>query len=141
MANYAAVTLVGHLGQSPETKTANSGTEVTRFSIATSKKDGQGNETTTWWNCTCFGKRGGIIAQYFNKGDPILIQGEPSLRKYTAKDGSQASSLDVIVNDFSFIKGRKDADSDYAPAQRQTAQPKTGSPADPQANWEDDVPF
>lgn len=144
--NFASITLGGHLGRDPETKYSQSGTAVTSFSLATSRKDGNGNETTTWWRCTCFGKRGEVVAQYFKKGDPILVQGEPSLRDYTAKDGAVKTSGEVIVNDFAFVKGKKDADSDYRPAPQPSyttasaAQPTGQQPA---SAWDEaeDIPF
>jgi len=144
MANYAAITLVGHLGRDPETKYAHSGTGIVTFSIATSRKDGQGNEVTTWWRCTCFGKRGEVIAQYFKKGDPILVQGEPSVREYTKKDGTHGYSPEVVVNDFAFVKSKKDGD-DYNSHAPQPASPAANArPASqPESAWDDgeDIPF
>ena len=144
MANYAAITLVGHLGRDPETKYAHSGTGIVTFSIATSRKDGQGNEVTTWWRCTCFGKRGEVIAQYFKKGDLILVQGEPSVRDYTKKDGSPGYSPEVVVNDFAFVKIKKDGD-DYNSHAPQPASPAANArPASqPESAWDDgdDIPF
>ena len=142
MPNFASVTLIGHLGRDPETRYTPSNTSVTSFSLATSRKDGQGQETTTWWRCTCFGKRGDVIAQYFRKGDPILVQGEPSLREYSGKDGQARTSLEVIVNDFSFIKGRKDADhgdsyNDAAPKPG-NGNGKSPGASQPDSAWPDD---
>jgi single-strand DNA-binding protein len=138
MAGFASATLMGHLGRDPETKISQAGTAITSFSIATSRKDGQGNEHTTWWRCTVFGKRGEVIAQYFRKGDPILVQGEPSLREYVANDGTTKTSAEVIVNDFAFVKGKKDADNDYRPAPQP---PSDASPTEPATAWDDDIPF
>jgi single-strand DNA-binding protein len=139
MASFASATLMGHLGRDPETKHSQSGTTITTFSIATSRKDGQGAEHTTWWRCTVFGKRGETVAAYFRKGDPILVQGEPSLREYVANDGTPKTSAEVIVNDFAFVKGKKD-DSDYRPApQPPSAASPTGQ--QPDSAWEDDIPF
>ncbi len=146
MASFASITLMGHLGRDPETKFSQAGTAITTFSIATSRKDGQGNETTTWWRCTVFGKRGEVVAQYFRKGDPILVQGEPSLREYTANDGTAKTSAEVIVNDFAFVKSKKDADSEYRPAPQPgytppSAASPTGQPQQQEAAWDDDIPF
>ncbi len=145
--NFASITVGGHLGRDPETKYSQSGTAITSFSVATSSKDGHGNETTTWWRCTSFGKRGEVVAQYFRKGDPILVQGEPSLREYTAKDGTPKTSAEIVVNDFAFVKGRKDADSDYQPAPAQSpgytaAGQATPAGQQPASAWDDDtIPF
>ena len=150
MPNFANVTLVGHLGRDPETKFTPSGTGIVSFSLATSRKDGQGHETTTWWRCTCFGKRGEVIAQYVKRGDPILVQGEPSLREFSKKDGSPGHSLEVVVNDFAFIKGKRDADGDgyhddaAKPGQTGAGPAAGAQPAgQPDSAWDDeqDIPF
>lgn len=145
MASFASATLMGHLGRDPETKYTPSGTSVTSFSIATSRKDGQGNETTTWWRCTAFGKRGEVVATYFKKGDPILVQGEPSVREYTKKDGSPGYSPEVVVNDFAFVKSKKDGDdyNSHAPQPGTTSSARPAPASQPESAWDDgeDIPF
>ena len=150
MPNYASVTLVGHLGKDPETKSLNSGDTVTSFSIATSRKRGD-NETTTWWNCSLFGKRGEALARYLRKGDPVLVHGEPYQRKYQTSDGRDGVSLDVVCSDFAFI-GAQDAQnartgdssdrgtSSHARTER-TAQTGDRRVQDVPSAFDDDIPF
>ena len=140
MSNFASVTIVGHLGRDVELKSLSDGTTVANFSIATSRKRG-GNEVTTWWRAALFGKRADVLAQYAKKGDPLLIQGEPFMRTYTDKDGSERQSLEVAVTDFAFLKGRNDDSGGGYAAPHQASKPK----ADPQApagnDFDDDIPF
>ena len=98
MPNFATVTLIGHLGRDPESKYTPDGTAVVNFSVATTRKR-RDAEVTTWWRCALFGRRAETFAQYLHKGDPVLIQGEPYQRSYTAKDGSAGVSLEVDVKD------------------------------------------
>lgn len=107
MANFATVTLVGHLGKDPETRHTQGGDAVVSFAVATSVK-ARDREETTWWNCTAWGKRGETIAKHFRKGDPILIQGEPKLRKWRTDDGREGQSLEVTVQAFAFVGGKRD---------------------------------
>lgn len=111
MPNHASVTLAGHLGKDPQTRHTPAGESVTSFSLATTINKKRDTERTTWWNCSAWGKRGEVIAQYLRKGDPILVTGEPSLRKYQTQDGRDGVSLEVNVQGFSFL-GSKDKDSD-----------------------------
>ena len=115
MANFASVTLVGHLGRDVETKFIPDGTAVAKFSIATSRKRKDG-EVATWWNCALFGKRGEALAQYLHKGDAVLIQGEPYLRSYTANDGTRHQSLECAVREWAFVssKGERQDGGGYA---------------------------
>ncbi|NCA72515.1 MAG: single-stranded DNA-binding protein [Sphingobacteriia bacterium] len=120
MPNHAQVTLVGHLGQDPATKQVGSDS-VTEFSIATSRKrkdkNGDLHESTTWWRCAMWGKRGEVIARYLKKGDPILVSGEPHVRPWTDNAGAERQSLEVDVREFAFVGGR--GEQSAPPQQRQ----------------------
>ena len=127
MANYARAILLGHLGRDPETRYLRDGTPVTHFSLATSRSRGT-NQTTTWWRCACFGKPGEVIAQYARQGDPLLVEGEPTLREYQHQ-GVARQALEVLVTSFAFVKGKADRPAEAAP-----------NPPAPTA-WEEEIPF
>ncbi|MBV5310761.1 single-stranded DNA-binding protein [Chromatium okenii] len=146
MANYAHVTLVGHIGKDPTTRTIPSGDTVTSFSIATNAKRGQ-KEFTTWWSCSCWGKRGEALAQYFKKGDAILVTGEPVMRPYTF-EGVEKQALDVDVRDWAFVGNKTDAAPRTAAAPAAASSTSTTHPAAPYGGgipqWEPDygdIPF
>ena len=134
MANFASVTLIGHLGRDVETRSLPDGTTVANFSIATSRKRG-GTKVTTWWRCSMFGKRAEVLAQYTQKGDPLMITGEPYMREYQGKEGDTRQSLEVAVSDFAFLNGRNDDSGGYA-----APRPKV-DPQAPVDDFNDDVPF
>ena len=150
MPNFASVTLIGHLGRKPESKTMPSGDTVTNFALATNRKRKDG-DLSTWWNCAMWGKRGETIRQYLGKGDPILVTGEPCLRPYTTRDGREGVALEVEVRDWSFVgvKGAQGASGDHGkpsgtvdPPARYSAShaaqaPSGGGPTD----YESDIPF
>lgn len=143
MPNFAQVTLIGHLGLDPETKTTPSGDTVTSFSLATTRKRKDG-EITTWWRCTMWGKRGETIRQYLGKGDPILVTGEPCLRTYTTKDGREGQAMEVEVRDWTFVgsKGDRSQNGASAPAQGQSAHPASApAPSAGPADYDDAIPF
>lgn len=69
--NY--VGLMGRLTRDPELKQTSSGKSYCRFSIAVKKefvKDG-----VDFINCVAWDKRAEFIANYFGKGQRILVQG------------------------------------------------------------------
>lgn len=136
MPNFCQVTLIGHLGRDPETKTVGSDT-VTSFSLATSRKR-KDQEFTTWWNCSMWGDRGKRIGQYLGKGDPILVVGEAYQRPYTTKDGREGVALEVDVRDWSFVGAKGDQS-----APRQSSQPAAPStqPSAGRADYDNDIPF
>jgi len=146
MPNYASVTIMGHLGKDCETRFTPGGDAITSFSIATSRKwkgkDGQQQEETTWWNCSMFGKRGEVIGQYLKKGDPILVHGEPSLRKDQTNDGRDGFSLDVRVADFAFVGGKGDNQGEQRPANNNRSdQSNNRRPAPVVDDFDESIPF
>lgn len=104
----ATIILVGNLGRDPEVKGEGS-KQRTTFSIATSKKgrdgDGNGQEVTTWWNVTVFGKQGENCARYLSKGKGVQVIGDVEFREYQAKDGSNRVSNDVAASKVTFLGG------------------------------------
>lgn len=136
MPNFAQVTLVGHLGLDPETRTVGTDT-VTSFSLATTRKR-KDAEITTWWRCSMWGKRGETIRQYLGKGDPILVVGEPCLRPYTTKDGREGQAMEVEVRDWSFVGTKSDRGQGGGSPLAQSQQALERAPA---GNLDEDIPF
>ena len=97
-----SATAIGHLARDPETRQT-SGNSVTNFTIAVNQKFGQ-NETTTWINCSFWGKRGETFASYHNKGDKVAVSGTLYADKYTAKDGAERESWKMDVGNFTFVR-------------------------------------
>jgi single-strand DNA-binding protein len=109
--NYNKVIQLGRLTRKPELRYTPSQTAVVDFGIANSRtrKDAQGNDCSdpTFIDCTMFGKRAEVISKYFDKGDPIFIEGRLSYEKWTAQDGTKRSKLKVMVENFEFVQGSK----------------------------------
>ena len=140
MPNYAHATIIGHLGQDPDLRYTQSGTPVVGCSVATSNKR-QGEEITTWWRVSLFGKRAEVVAQYLRKGDPALFSGEPVLRPWTDKEGNQRISLELLASDFAFV-GTKD--QQQAPRQQNHQAPAQTYRPEPQPSahpLDDELPF
>ena len=64
------VTLFGRVSQKSELRQTSSGTDVINFSVAT----GYG-ERVTFVPVTAWNKQAGVISQYVNKGDQVLVEG------------------------------------------------------------------
>lgn len=119
--------LKGRLGADPETKTINSGSTITTFSLATSKKwtskSGEKQEKTNWHRCKAWNKTGEVIEKYFSKGSEIIVTGEIEYGKYDGNDGVTRYTTDIIVNSFEFTSGSgsntnspaKDTGEDFGP--------------------------
>lgn len=107
---FNKVILMGNLTRDPETRTTPSGQNVTNFSLAVNRtwkgSDGQQQEAVSYINCVAWGKTGDIIAQYLQKGRPVLVSGRLDQRSWEDKEtGGKRSSVEVIVEDFNFVGG------------------------------------
>jgi single-strand DNA-binding protein len=113
MASFNRITIVGYLGRDPELRYTPNGTPVCDFSVATSERrrgrDGnEGEETTTWFRVTFWGRQAEFCSQYFTKGKPVYIEGRLSQREWTDRDGNKRYSLEVHGSEINFIGNRGD---------------------------------
>ncbi len=114
---FNKVILLGNLTADPETRTTPNGQSVTSFSLAVNRtwNDAQGNrqEETSFINCTAWGQRGETIAKYVQKGRQLLVSGRLQQRTWQDKEtGKNRSTIDVIVEEFSFISDGRGGSSD-----------------------------
>ncbi|MCZ2158849.1 single-stranded DNA-binding protein [Bartonella sp. 220] len=100
------VTLIGHLGANPESKTMTSGAEIVNFRIATSesytdKKTNQKIEKTEWHSVVVFNPHLAKIAlQYLNKGSKVYVEGKLQTRKWQDKNGHDRYSTEIVLPQF-----------------------------------------
>jgi single-strand DNA-binding protein len=122
----------GRLTADVTMRTANSGTQIAGFTLAVDRrfKDKvSGEKKTDFIRCTAFGKTAEFLGRYTSKGKEILIEGELQQNDYTAQDGHEVKSYQVVVNQVHFC-GSKNDSAQYGTTQTEPAQ--TGLPADVQ---------
>jgi single-strand DNA-binding protein len=126
---FNKVILLGNLTADPETRTTPSGQSVTSFSLAVNRTwndaNGQRQEETSFINCTAWGARGETIAKYVGKGRQLLVSGRLQQRSWDDKDtGKKRSTIDVIVEEFSFISdGRGGAGAGASSSSKKSDEP------------------
>lgn len=105
---FNKVILMGNLTRDPETRSTPNGQSVTNFGLAVNRtwRDQNGNtqENVSFIDCVAWGKTGEIIAQYVQKGRPILVSGRLDQRSWD-QDGQKRSKVEVVVEDFNFVGG------------------------------------
>lgn len=124
------IDLIGYVGQYPEERTTNSGHSLTRFSVATSRRWGKGEdrkEETTWHNCVCWGKMSEIAMKVVEKGQLLHVDGRMSIRSWEDDAGNKRQSAEVVVNNLQILKRPADQGN--------------GSSSEPRENYDDDIPF
>jgi single-strand DNA-binding protein len=151
MAGYNRVVLLGNLTRDPQLSYTPANTPLCKFGIAANRKwkDREGNpqEDVCFVDCALFGRGAETFNQYMSKGQPVLVEGRLQYSQWTTPEGQKRSKLDVVVENFQFLGGRRDAGAGgpptEAPADR-AAVPSTagGSGYDaPPPPTDDDVPF
>ena len=133
------VLLVGNLGADPQSRTTSGGTDITSFSLGTSrpKRDSEGKtykdasgftaKDTEWHRVTCFNGLGRVVAQHAGKGMLVSVKGRIHNSKWTDKEGIDRYGYEIIADDVQFLtRPRQDGGSGRA---------------DNQSDLDDDVPF
>lgn len=92
------LTLIGHLGKDAELKQIGT-QQMAEFSVAV-KVGYKDKERTEWVRCAMWGDRAVKLIPILQKGARVLIEGEPSIRTYEAKNGGgmQVSWQCVVSN-------------------------------------------
>lgn len=108
---YQQITIIGHLGADPAMKFTPDGKAVANFSVATSRKYGEKDETT-WFRVSVWGKQAESCNTYLSKGSKVLVEGrlksnsDGNPNVYQRKDGTWASSYEVVAESVKFLSGK-----------------------------------
>lgn len=131
------VTLIGNVGDTPEIRTAGSGTRIAKVSLATNRKwkdkDGNKREETEWHKLTFFGGVVDVVERYVDKGDKIAVEGRLHYSA-TEHEGVKKYWTEIIVNDLHLLGGGGVRQTAGA-----TSSPHPSSPSF--SGDDDDLPF
>ena len=105
MPNYSDITLMGHIGRTPEVKEFGDN-KLATFSMAVSRKV-KGEKVTDWFDIKAWGFNANFVENYLGKGQAILVQGEPQIETWEDKNtGAKRSKLVVNAQKITFAGGR-----------------------------------
>lgn len=141
------VILVGRLGENAKVNNFDNGSKVTKFSLATSEKY-KDKEETSWHNVDVWGSYGETISKYLTKGKQVLVEGRIQYSK--SKKGDVDTYFTTIVADkLELLGSTGGGSSDASDNQDDTssdmnerkASPKTTAPSFSSKDDSDDLPF
>jgi single-strand DNA-binding protein len=138
------VILVGNVGRDPETRSLPSGTNLAKFTLATTEPRFKDREQpdkphTEWHNIVAWGKTAEICQRYVTKGRQLYIEGHIRTRSYD-KNGQKTYFTEVHVDHLELLGNRQGGGEAASPA----GDPSYGGPADASHGGfpeDDDVPF
>lgn len=153
------VILVGNLGNDPEVRYMPNGNAVANLSLATSEswkdKQGQVQERTEWHRLTMYKRLAEIAGEYLKQGSQIYVEGKLQTRKWQDQQGQDKYTTEIIVDQMQMLGGRaqigQGSNDGYQRPSRSNrgnnnsnkppAQPKTPPMAEPDFDFDDDIPF
>ena len=100
------VILVGNLGKDPEVRTAQNGSKIVSFTLATSeswndKGSGERREKTEWHRVVVFNERIADVAERFlKKGRKVYVEGSLQTRKWTDQSGQEKYTTEIVIDRF-----------------------------------------
>lgn len=96
------VSIIGRLGQDPETRTTTSGKTVANFSIAIENRFRDTGEPD-WVTIEVWGKTADVITQHKTKGDQVAITGRLTTARWVDDNGTNRSRTYVTAETVEFL--------------------------------------
>ena len=139
------VILAGNIGQDPESRTTQGGTNITNFTLATSRprysegkvlrdENGYRVQDTEWHRITVFNGLGKTVQEHCTKGMKVLVRGRIHYTKWTDQQGVERYGCEIIAETVDFLSRKQAQQADSANRQ-------TGSQGGYDDNLDADIPF
>lgn len=109
------VVISGNICNDLEIKTSGE-TKILNFTVAVRRrfKDKDGEYPTDFIRCVSFNNQCEFISKYFEKGSPILVEGNLQTSTYETEQGEKRSSFNLVVENVDFFGGKKkETSSDF----------------------------
>lgn len=151
------VILIGNLTRDPELRYTPAGTAVCTFGLATNRawktESGEMKEDAEFHRLVAWNKLAEICAQMLTKGKRTYVEGRIQSRKWTAQDGTEKTTFEVVISDMILLDSRREPDElnvpeDLggtlpAPGEVEETVPVKGKKKEPkkEKESEEDIPF
>lgn len=105
------VILIGNLTRDPELRYTPAGTAVCTLGLATNRawttQTGETKEETEFHRIVAWNKLGELCAQLLAKGRKIYVEGRLATRSWTAQDGTQRTSTEIVIEDMIILDSKR----------------------------------
>lgn len=109
------VQLIGNLTRDPELRYTPQGTAVCTFGLATNRTwttdSGDKKEDVEYHKIVAWNKLGELCSQLLAKGRKVYVEGRLSTRSWTAQDGGQRSTTEIVIDDMIILDSRREESS------------------------------
>ena len=107
--NFNKVILAGRISNKIDYKETQTGKTVAKFSIAVNRRTSQGQEAD-FFNITAWGQTADFVANYFDKGQSICIEGSLRVSKWEDDEGNPRSKTDIIAENVTFVDSKSETE-------------------------------
>ena len=135
------VILVGNLGRDPEVRSAQDGSKIVSFSLATSeswkdKNTGERKDKVEWHRVVVFNPNlAEVCEKYLRKGSKVYLEGQLQTRKWQDQSGADRYTTEVVLSRFKGELTMLDSRGDSEGIAMSASGPEEN------AIMDDDVPF
>lgn len=147
------VQLIGNLTRDPELRYTPAGNAVCTFGLATNRSwttdSGEKREEVDFHRIVAWNKLAELCSQFLVKGRKVYVEGRLSTRNWTAQDGAQKSTTEVVIDDMILLDKQggssAGAEDSFEPEDTRASEKPAKKPvakhedAPPSSNKEDDV--
>jgi single-strand DNA-binding protein len=137
MSDINHVIVIGRLTRDADLKYINSGTAVSRLSLACNRKKRFGEQwidEVSYFDVVLWGKPAESLKQYLTKGTQIAVDGELRQNRWE-QDGQSRSKVEIVANTIELLGGKKQGSGNDP-----DSLPPTGNGSAPDV-FQDDIPF
>lgn len=114
MGNYNRVILVGNLVRDPDIRYVQSGSPLTRFTIAVNRRSKQ-DDSVDFIDVVAWDKLAETTNTYLRKGASVLVEGRLSVRSYESKTGEKHKAAEVVMSLMQMLNRTSAAAGDDGP--------------------------
>lgn len=107
------VIIMGRLTRDPESRTTQSGEDVTSFSVACERDTAK--RETDFIDIVAWRKTAEFVQRYFRKGDMIAVSGRLQIREWTDKAGAKRRNAEVVADHAYFAASKRQESADFSP--------------------------
>ena len=109
------VQVIGNLTRDPELRYTPQGTPVSTIGIATNRSwvdsSGQRQEETEFHRVVAWSKLAELCSQLLFKSRKVFVEGRLQTRRWTAQDGTERQTTEVVIDDMIILDSRRRGDN------------------------------
>lgn len=97
------IVIMGRLTRDPELRYTGTGVPVANFRVAVDRDFKNGDERETdFIDCVAWRHTGEFVSKHFAKGSMAVVSGRLQMRTWTARDGENRTSAEVVADSVYF---------------------------------------